>query len=1488
MRLIPKYIILILVINFTGWLLAQETPVANDDFYSVLEDEILQVETPGVLENDSGDNPLIALLVQSATLGTLNLEENGAFTYIPYENINGIDTFTYRTFDSTESDTATVTITINPVNDAPQVIDDIYSVDEDSFVEITLTGSDFENDPLTFEITSSPQYGTFQDGIYTPNNNYYGEDSFDYRAWDGVEYSNIGTINISVVSINDIPIAVGEDYIINEDEELQVDTPGLLENDYDIENDVLSIQLEISTNYGTLNVNENGSFTYNPNSNYFGNDHFSYYVSDGQDQSNIVEVNITISSVDDPPMAITDSYFVMEDEAISEGSPGVLINDYDGDGDNLSAELVESTLNGQLELFSDGSFSYAPNQNYNGEDSFTYLAFDGGLYSEATGVIITINSVNDAPVVTDLLIETNEDISIEIPFLGSDIENDELEYYIVDYAQNGQIIENSYLPNENFNGMDSFTYRAFDGSDYSNIAQCVITVFSVNDPPESVSDFYETDEDVELIVNLVEIGVLNNDSDPDMQYLSAVIVSETQNGNIEFQADGTFSYTSNENYNGEDYFTYQAFDGNMYSEITEVLITIVAINDAPVVTDLLIETNEDISIEIHYSGNDVENDNLEYYVVDHPQNGQIIGNSYIPNNNYFGSDSFTYRAFDGNENSNIAQGEIMVYSVNDSPIAISAEFETEEDVILSILLTGEDPVELDYLTYFIQDSTVNGYLSGTTPEIIFNPNPNFFGDDSLTFYVVDDGNSNGEYDPQPSELATIYFSVISVNDPPTFSLSGDITVNEDFEDFRKVEVESIDIPQNEIDEIIIFAIEPLSVQFAEITFDSTSGEVEIHPIENGNGIQEFTITANDGIDSTTDVFTLIVNQINDAPFINSITFDDNGDNILEDTTSANVFIDYYDIDADTILNSNPFSLDSLVWDFHYTTNPMHLWFTPENDSFVIDSLLADWNGIDSITVNCTDDSNAVYTQTFFIEVQQVNDIPIEFQLLSNLQEYPLDSTVFFYDSLQANFVYRLPVKDEPQTEQEPEKFLFIWERSYDIDTDAGLNNDKQFNLNYRLELVNNTSDFTIVLKDTIPDELFDSSEFCNNHLNANEVCNTEILSDSTYAFWSVDLSDSLIAYLGSDFNPNDTTIVLDLSGNTQYYWRVLCQNFENDVFGNDPIKFSNTTNEILLDLVLPKGEFYIHQNELISEYFDLYVESSEEMVIHDNLDEKIEIWVNTANYPQYYALEGTAENIYHIASSFIDTGLTTLIFQGRDRVQNYGRTQDSVYYKLVLPRYFEKVISPSGTAKIAIPAGSLDSETGILVVEKEIQNSLDKSENYQIIPTVTISPVKTEFNNSVSLTFEIPEDYLSTDIQTWKFQIMEFINNKWERVNSRYESGTITAQICKLGSFAVFLDESITEPIPDEYSLISVYPNPANGSTVIRYSLPEKSNITIQVFDILGREVVTLFDNIQSQGYHEVNWNFYQNENIPISSGLYFVKLNTADFTQTEKIMVLK
>ena len=85
-----------------------------------------------------------------------------------------------------------------------------------------------------------------------------------------------------------------------------------------------------------------------------------------------------------------------------------------------------------------------------------------------------------------------------------------------------------------------------------------------------------------------------------------------------------------------------------------------------------------------------------------------------------------------------------------------------------------------------------------------------------------------------------------------------------------------------------------------------------------------------------------------------------------------------------------------------------------------------------------------------------------------------------------------------------------------------------------------------------------------------------------------------------------------------------------------------------------------------------------------------------------------------------------------------------------------------------------------------------------------------------------------------------------------------------------------------------MYPNPANGSTVIRYSLPEKSNITIQVFDILGREVVTLFDNIQSQGYHEVNWNFYQNENIPISSGLYFVKLNTADFTQTEKIMVLK
>src|SRR6185369_7424621 len=134
--------------------------------------------------------------------------------------------------------------------------------------------------------------------------------------------------------------------------------------------------------HGSLTFNTNGGFSYVPATNYNGPDSFTYKANDGQADSGIATVSITITGVNDAPVAVNDSYTTPEDTTLNIATPGVLINDSDVDGD---------TLNGN------GSFSYVPATNYNGPDSFTYKANDGQADSGIATVSLTITGVNDAP-----------------------------------------------------------------------------------------------------------------------------------------------------------------------------------------------------------------------------------------------------------------------------------------------------------------------------------------------------------------------------------------------------------------------------------------------------------------------------------------------------------------------------------------------------------------------------------------------------------------------------------------------------------------------------------------------------------------------------------------------------------------------------------------------------------------------------------------------------------------------------------------------------------------------------------------------------------------------------------------------------------------------------------------------------------------------------------------------------------------------------------
>ena len=186
---------------------------------------------------------------------------------------------------------------------------------------------------------------------------------------------------------------------------------GVLANDTDPDpGTTLTAQLVSTTTHGSLTLNSDGSFSYTPQADFSGTDSFTYTANDGETSSNAATVTITVNPVNDAPVTVGDAYATAEDVPLVVGAPGVLVNDTDIDGPPLSAALVTPAANGTVVLNANGSFTYTPNANFNGVDSFTYRANDGTALSNTSAVTITISPVNDPAVVN-----AGTDQSITLP-----------------------------------------------------------------------------------------------------------------------------------------------------------------------------------------------------------------------------------------------------------------------------------------------------------------------------------------------------------------------------------------------------------------------------------------------------------------------------------------------------------------------------------------------------------------------------------------------------------------------------------------------------------------------------------------------------------------------------------------------------------------------------------------------------------------------------------------------------------------------------------------------------------------------------------------------------------------------------------------------------------------------------------------------------------------------------------------------------------------
>jgi VCBS repeat-containing protein len=594
---------------------------------------------------------------------------------------------------------ATVTITINPVNDAPVAVEDDFTTDEDVTLNVSAPGvlgndADIDDDSLTAVLDIGPISGTLTlnvDGSfqYAPDKDFNGIDSFTYKANDGIVDSNVTTVTISINPTPDAPVTMDDDFTTNEDVTLNVSAPGVLENDTDIDDDSLTTSLDTGPISGTLTLNADGSFQYTPHTDFNGTDSFTYMANDGIFDSNVATVTITITPVNDGPMAVEDNFITNEDVTLNVSAPGVLNNDTDIDNDSLTAVLDTGPISGTLTLNLDGSFQYTPDKDFNGTDSFTYMANDGIADSNVITVTITINPVNDSPVTVDDEFYTDEEEPLNVSAPGvlsndTDAENNILTASKLTNPIHGTLKFYSdgsfeYIPYIDFFGTDSFKYIANDGLLNSEFATVTITVNQVNDgPPVAVEDAYTTDEDV--ILNVAAPGVLVNDTDIDGDTLTAVLDTGPISGTLTLNQDGSFQYTPDANFNGTDTFTYVANDGFVDSNVVAVTIQVDSVDDIPVAVDDSYITKPNTSLIVNAPGvlqndTDGDGDTLTVTLMSDPGNGVLTFHldgsfEYIPNDGFIGTDTFTYIANDGTYDSNTATVTIATNYIVYIPILI--------------------------------------------------------------------------------------------------------------------------------------------------------------------------------------------------------------------------------------------------------------------------------------------------------------------------------------------------------------------------------------------------------------------------------------------------------------------------------------------------------------------------------------------------------------------------------------------------------------------------------------------------------------------------------------------------------------------------------------------------------------------------------------------------------------------------------------------------